>query len=303
MIIMRSVKSWVRSCNSGGIPFALLFLILLQARAGWSQELAPPKLDEEFGKQEKIYRSQGADVPSGYVIGRGLSEYAELLPSGFCDALAKLGSSDRWLDIGAGEGQAILDYYAPQDPAASAEKCGGSGPKAGAVAISIEDRRTDKWKEQAASFGDDRLRYLSGKRLRQYSLDELGKFQIITDVYGGFTYTENLSRFVEKVLSVLEIGGAFYTVLPAVHLEDGTDKLGTWYKTELVDAASRPVKVCSWLKQTTGTKISCESKTGWDEPTQLIKIRKVYRDVTVPRTKLVEYIAGAPPGRRFQLEP
>lgn len=278
----------------------VIVMAVLSLGAGWVQEPLQPRIDDEFAKQEKIYRRRDA---GSYTANRGLSNYAEVLPTGFCDALARLGSSDRWLDIGAGEGQAILDYYAPQDPAASAEKCGGSGPKGRAVAISIEDRRTDKWKEQAASLGDGRLRYLSGKRLRQYSLEELGKFQIITDVYGGFTYTENLSRFVEKVLSVLEIGGAFYTVLPAVHLEDNTDKLGTWYKTELVDAASRPVKVCSWLKQTTGTKISCESKTGWDEPTQLIKIRKVYRDVTVPRTKLVEYIAGAPPGRRFQLEP
>jgi hypothetical protein len=35
-------------------------------------------------------------------------------------------------------------------------------------------------------------------------------------VYGGFTCTQNLSRFVEKVLSLLESGVAFYTVLPAL---------------------------------------------------------------------------------------
>ena len=298
---MRSVKSSVRSWKTVGIRFAVLFVILLQARAGWSQEPAQPRLDEEFTKQEKIYRSRGADVPSGYVINRGLPNYAEVLPAGFCAALGKLGSSDRWLDIGAGEGQAILDYYAPQGDGAP-EKCGGSGPKARVVAISIEDRRADRWKQQAASLGD-RMRYLAGKRLSQYSRDELGKFQIITDVYGGFTYTENLSRFLEKVLSLLEMGGAFYTVLPAVHLEDGTDKLGTWYKTELVDAASRPIKVCSWLKQTTCAQVVCESKSDWDEPTQLIKIRKACSDVAVPRTNLVEYMAGAPPGRRFQLDP
>jgi SAM-dependent methyltransferase len=280
----------------------LVIVIVLAAQslgAGWVQEPLQPRIDEEFAKQEKIYRRRGA---GSYTTNRGLASYAEVLPTGFCDALARLGSSDRWLDIGAGAGQAILDYYAAQGDAAP-ERCGGSGSKARVVAISIEDRRTDNWKQQAANLGDDRLRYLSGKRLRQYSPEELGKFQIITDVYGGFTYTENLSRFIEKALSLLEIGGAVYTVLPAVHLEDGTDRLGTWYKTELVDAASRPVKVCSWLKQTTCTKISCESKADWDEPTQLIKIAKVCSDVSVPRTNLVEYMAGAPPGRRFQLEP
>ena len=171
------------------------------------------------------------------------------------------------------------------------------------VAISIEDRRTDKWKQQAASLADDHMRYLSGKRLSQYSPEELGKFQMITDVFGGFTYTDNLSRFVGNALNLLEIGGAFYTVLSSVHLEDGKDKLGTWYRTELVDAASRPMTVCSWLKQTTCTKVTCESRSDWDEPSELITIHKVCSGVSVPRTNLVEYMAGTPPGRRFQLEP
>jgi len=301
VIIMSSVKFSAKAWNTTATRLAVLIVIVLQAlglKAGWTQEPVQPRIDEEFAKQEKIYRRRGA---GSYTTNRGLSNYAEVLPTGFCDELGRLGNSDRWLDIGAGAAQAILDYYADQGDAAS-EKCGGSGPKARVVAISIEDRRTDKWKQQAASIGDDRIRYLSGKRLRQYSLQELGKFQIITDVYGGFTYTENLSRFIDKVLSLLEISGAFYTVLPAVHLEDGTDRLGTWYKTELVDAASRPVKVCSWLKQTTCTKVACESKTDWDEPTQLIKIRKVCSGVSIPRTNLVEYMAGAPPSRRFQLE-
>ena len=298
---MRSVKSSVRSWKTVGIRFAVLFVILLQARAGWSQEPAQPRLDEEFTKQEKIYRSRGADVPSGYVINRGLPNYAEVLPAGFCDALGRLGSSDRWLDIGAGEGQAILDYYAPQGDGAP-EKCGGSGPKARVVAISIEDRRADRWKQQAASLGD-RMRYLAGKRLSQYSRDELGKFQIITDVYGGFSYTEDLSRFVGKVLSLLEVGGSFYTLMPGVHLESAKDKLGILYLTELEDAAGRPLRVCSWLKQTACAQVICESKSNWKRPTELLNIRKVCSGVAVPRLKLWEFEAGYPPSRRFQLVP
>ena len=300
---MRSVKLSVKTWNTAAARLALLFVIVVQARAGWSQQVAPPKLDEEFGKQEKIYRSQGADVPSGYVTGRGLSDYAELLPSGFCDALAKLGSSDRWLDIGAGSGQAILDYYATDAAAAPTQKCRGLADKARAVAMSIEDRRTEKWREQAASLGDERIRYLSGKRLRQYSLEELGKFQIITDVYGGFSYTEDLSQFVEKVLSLLEVGGAFYTLAPGVHLEHKQDKLGILYLTELEDAAGHPEKVCSWLKKSACAQVTCESKSDWKRPTELIKIQKICSDVSVPRVKLWEFEAGYPPSRRFQLEP
>jgi SAM-dependent methyltransferase len=284
---------------------AILVVIVLRAQGpgtGWPQETVPPALEKEIAKQEKIYGSRGADVPSGYVTGRELSDYAELLTSDFCDALSKLGSSDRWLDIGAGDGQAILDYYAFEEDAASAKKCARSWSKARVVAMSIEDRRTDKWRQQAAIFGDH-LRYLAGKRLRYYSREELGTFQIITDVYGGFSYTEDLSGFLSKVLSLLETGGVFYTVVQDVHLADGKDKLESGYLTELVDAAGHDVKVCSWLKQTTCVKVTCESKSDWDEPTELINVRKVCSDVSVPRTKLLKYEAGNPPERHFRLEP
>ena len=301
---MRSVTSTVPGWKTVKTTVAVVIVFgLFGLKAGWPQESAQPRIDEEFTKQEKIYRSRGADVPSGYVTGRGLSDYAELLPTGFCDALGRLGSSDRWLDIGAGAAQAILDYYAPEGDAPSGEKCLRTGARARAVAMSIEERRTDNWRQRAASLGDDRIRYLAGKRLRQYSPEELGKFQIITDVFGGFSYTEDLSQFVDKVLSLLEVGGGFYTLVPGVHLEDGKEKLGILYLTELEDAAGRPEKVCSWLKKIACVQVTCESKSDWKRPTELINIRKVCSEVTVPRMKLVEFEAGYPPGRRFQLEP
>ena len=302
---MRTVNSSVPRWQTAAERLAVVIVIIQALGLGvaWPQEPIQPRIKEEFLEQEKIYRSRGADGRRVYTTDRGLSRYSELLPSGFCDALGRLGSSDRWLDIGAGQAQAIMDYYLPEDAAASAEKCLASGPRARAVAISIEDRRTDNWKQQAASLGDDRIRYLFGKRLRQYSPEELGKFQIITDVYGGFTYTEDLSLFVDKVLSMLEVGGSFYTLATGVHLEDGTDKLGTLYLTELEDAFGREVKVCSWLKKISCVQVTCESKTDLKRPTQLIKIQKVCSDTSVPRMKLVEFEAGYPPGRCFQLEP
>jgi SAM-dependent methyltransferase len=301
---MRSVKSSVKEWKTPAAPLVLLIVLQALGLGACSTQGPPqPRFDEEIAKQEKIYRSRGAEVPSGYVTGRALSDYAELLPSGFCDALGRLGSTDRWLDIGAGDGQAILDYYALESDTAPAPKCARSFAKARAVAMSIEDRRTDEWRRWAAVFGNDHLRYLSGKRLRNYSREELGKFQIITDVYGGFSYTEDLSQFLEKVLSLLETGGVFYTMVQSVHLEDGKDQSNTRYLTNLVDAAGRDVKVCSWLKQTTCVQVACESKSDWDTPTELINIRKVCSDVSVPRVKLLKYEAGNPPGRRFQLEP
>lgn len=300
---MRSIQSLMKSWKIAGTGAAVLIVLrALGPGAGWPQDLAPPRLDEEIAKQKTIFEKRDADIPRGYVITRGLPAYAEQLPAGFCDALSKLGSSDRWLDIGAGAGEAILDYYAPKGDASSGEKCAPAGAKARAVALSIEDRQTDRWRKQAASLGNDRLRYLFGKRLRDYSLEELGKFQIITDVFGGFTYTDDLSRFIDKVLGLLEVGGSFYTLVPGVHLEHAKDKLGVLYLTELENAAGRPEKVCSWLKKTTCVQVTCESKSDWKRPTELISIQKLCSNVSVPRMKLVEFRAGYPPDRRFQME-
>jgi hypothetical protein len=303
---MRLAKSPLLGSKTVAIGRTILIVMALQVlglKVAGPQSAAPPQIDEEIARQEKIYSSRGAHVPSGYVTNRALWDYVEILPYGFCDALGSLGSSDRWLDIGAGDGQAILDYYSPAAGAMPAAKCTGYRGRARAVAMSIEDRRTEKWQQRAASLGDDRIRYLSGKRLRQYSREELGTFQIITDVYGGFSYTEDLSQFVERVLNLLEIDGVFYTMAQRVHLQNGNDKPGTRYETELVDAAGREVTVCSWLRKTTCAQVGCESQSDWEAPTELINIRKVCSDVSVPRMKLLQYEAGNPPGRRFQIEP
>jgi hypothetical protein len=280
---------------------ALIVLLALDPGAVRADGPAQERIEEEIKKQDEIYSSRGADVPGEYVTSRTLSRYAELLPSGFTGALARLGSADRWLDVGAGRGQAILDYF--QCDAAPAGTCGRPAGKARAVAVSIEDRRTDQWRQRAASLGEDRIRYLHGKRLRDYSREELGIFRIITDVYGGFTYTDGLSLFMHSVLELLETGGDFYTLVQGVRLEDGKDDPQTWYFTELVDAAGRDVKVCSWLKSISCVQVVCESKSAWETPTELIHIRKVCDNVRVPPTRLLEYQAGVPPGRRFRLEP
>ena len=281
--------------------FAVLATVpLLGPAPACAQEPAEAQFRKEMVKQQGIYRSRGKDVPGGYVTDRALENYEELLPSGFSEALRKLGSTDRWLDIGAGSGQAILDYYSPQYDFLPDGRV-RTGGKAQAVAISIEDRRSAQWWQQSAAVGSDRIRYLHGKRLRQYTRDELGKFQVITDVYGGFSYTDELSLFVEKVLSLLDIGGSFFTMIQSVHLSDGKDRPTTWYLTELIDPAGRDVKVCTWLKSVNCVRVTCETRPDWEAPTELIQVKKVCDDVSVPPLRRLHFEAGNPPERHFQL--
>jgi hypothetical protein len=290
--------------NAGLRIVVLLILQILWPGTSRAESPVSPKFSEEVSKQEDIYRSAGEQVPEGYTIDRSLVNYTEALSAEFDSSLANLGPNDRWLDIGAGMGQAILDYYAPSYDQSHFEGRERRGKKAQAVAISIEDRRTLIWRQIAASLGANQIRYLSTRRLGEYAPEELGRFQVITDVIGGFSYTTNLAQFVEKVLVLLELSGNFYTVLQDVHSEEGTNQpyyAKSPFLTEIAAADGSEVKVCSWLKSITCVEVTCEFKAGWRPPIEAFRIRKVCNDVTVPALVPVHYEAGTPPERRFLL--
>ncbi len=289
--------------NTGLRLVALLILQALWLQASHSQSPGNPKFNQEFSKQESIYWSEGDLVPEGYTIDRSLLNYTDALSSGFDRTLANLSPKDRWLDIGAGKGQAILDYYTENYDQTHPEGRERRGKKAQAIAISIEDRRTPAWQRSAASLGANQIQYFFNRRLREYSLVELGQFQVISDVIGGFSYTRNLSLFVENVLGFLELNGSFYTVLQDVHSENGTNQpyyAKAPFLTEIANADASEVKVCSWLKKITCVEVTCEFKTGWKPPIEAFRMRKVCNDVKVPALLPIHYEAGTPPERRFQ---
>jgi hypothetical protein len=259
-------------------------------------------IEEQASRQAGIYASRGVSVPEGYVLDRSLLSYTIILPREFKQSLAKLGARDRWLDIGAGEGRAILDYgTAKYDIVFQGLERGDKRAKA--VAISIEDRRTPRWHQAVESLERGQIEYLFGKRLREYSVAELGRFQLITDVMGAFSYTRDLALFMEKTLGFLEVGGAFYTVLQDVRPAEGTSRPfypGASFLTELVGSDGAELKVCSWLKRIGCAEVTCEARPQTAPPIEVYGIRKVCEQVAVPPLELVHFQAGTPPERRFK---
>lgn len=291
-----------------GIPFRLSPFAFVGVLALWPSTAHPqgpvgPAIEKEVSKQEAIYRSRGENVPDGYVVDRSLLAYASYLSSGFGRSLANLGPKDRWLDIGAGEGKAVLDYYTPRYDSMNPEGRERRGKKAQAVAMSIEDRRTPRWHETAARLEANQITYLSGRRLREYSLEELGRFQLISDFTGGFSYTRELSVFMERVLGALDLNGMLYTMLLDVLPETATGPSAypdSLLLTEIEDAKGADVRVCSWLKRISCVQVACESDAKSKRPVELYSIRKVCNGVSVPALDLVQYKAGTPPQRRYR---
>jgi hypothetical protein len=279
-----------------------LVVAILWLGSAQAQTVSVVPYGDQLQKQETIYQGHGDQRVSGYTVDRPLAHYADGLSSEFERTLAALGPTDRWLDVGAGEGKAVLDYYTP-NPKAPAEEREGRGRKARAVAMSIEDRRSPLWQETAARLGENHIQYLSGRRLGEYSSQELGRFQLITDMMGGFSYTTDLSRFIETVLDLLEVNGTFFTALQDIRREDGANTpfyQGSPFLTEIADADGSELKVCSWLKRIGCAEVKCEPKTHWKPPVEAFRVRKICEAVTVPALSPVHYQAGTPPERRFQ---
>lgn len=287
-------------------PAPMAALVLLALWVGTSHSASPSSLfEEETSKQSAIYQSRGHDVPKGYVIDRSLLSYTFTLPAEFNRSLAALGSQDRWLDIGAGEGRAVLDYCTSKYDVLRPQGSERRGGKAKAIAMSIEDRRTIHWHQTAAGLEANQVQYLFGRRLREYSSEELGRFQIITDVLGGFSYTRDLSLFMRKTLSILELNGNFYTLLQDVRSEKGVNRPyypDASFLTEISNADASDVSICSWLKSIACVEVTCELKADRTPPIERYRIRKVCNDVAVPPLVPTHFEAGTPPERRFELK-
>ena len=264
-----------------------------------SQAPVDPKFAKEMARQEAIYKAREDARDAGYTVDRGLADYTHALGNAFDRALAALGATDRWLDIGAGRAFAILDYY----DAAPAQA--PSRGKASAVAMSIEDRRGPRWEEAAKGVAAGKVNYVFNRRLRDYSPEELGKFQLITDMIGGFSYSNDLSLFIEKTLGFLEVNGSFFTVLQDVHLETGENLphyKDSPYLTEIFGTDGMEVKICSWLKSISCVEVTCARTPRWTPPVENYHVRKVCNEVSVPPLEPVHYTAGTPPERRYKMK-
>lgn len=285
--------------------FALLLLPALWPGTSGAADAGAAPFADEITKQENIYQSRGEKRPEGYVVDRSLLSYTHTLAAGFDRSLADLGPTDRWLDIGAGQGQAVLDYFESRFDRMHRDGHEHAERKAKAVAISIEDRRLPAWNETAAKLGGDQLQYLPGKPLREYLPGELGRFRLITDVIGGFSYSTNIFDFMTTVLSMLETNGTFYSLLQDVHAENGANKpyyAGATYLTEIAGADGSEVRICAWLKSISCVEVSCNLKTDWIPPIETYRVRKVCDDVKVPTLTANRFLAGTPPERGFKLK-
>jgi hypothetical protein len=243
-------------------------------------------------KQEEIKRTDERIQKGDYHTGRDGHEYERYLGPEFARKKRELTENQRWLDAGAGQGKAVLDHAYNADGAS-------------VVGISVEDRRLPLLDRMIRERGADRVNYLAGKKLEQYDKSELGEFDLISDVYGAFSYAQQLDDVVEKVGELLKVGGSYYTLSQnqTKSMDRATGQWNSYYALSIIDRSGKKyLSIADWLNQ--GTCIRArQSSENLDRQVhfQRIIVEKTCEFFRVPELELTAWLDGGPPVRVYQI--
>lgn len=135
-----------------------------------------------------------------------------------------------------------------------------------------------------------RFRYLTGDLLTEIPAAQLGRTDLITDLFGPFSYTTDVSALMDLYLKILKVGGELLLVMDV----SKTKIINSGEESELSSV------LCSMLSN---EYFSCERKdskvNGFFVYSYRIKKLKKSDTYQFPRLKLVQLTSGAPPRRIF----
>jgi len=193
-----------------------------------------------------------------FVSRRGLAQYHRLLGRRFAKDLSRLKSNQIWLDSGMGAGCAIRDYYRKFPRTAQV------------IGVCVRFAGDPHEKIQIESRG---ARVLVGEKIEHRRLQDLGRPQLISDVFGPLTYSQDLRVVLRRYFQVLQIGGVLHTV--------DAHKLGARSARCLFIDQQRVLTLAEFLKTLKGIEVR-EQVLG---KIVAIRVQKTRTKVPVPRLR------------------
>ncbi len=273
-----------------------------------SRDMVANKGDELTGKR--------------YNTGRGLYDYAQILISEGMDILNSpfvldVRKANSWLDIGAGGMNAQLDWLlAPSFGGVDflpmwrvsltsdylktlIQQKKQSQDSRVAVGISVENAMPETLKNALAAEGYSSATYLTGKYLEDYTDSELGKFDLVTDVYGAVSYAPQIDLIFLKAIEHLKIGGRFYTHIQYQDSQRTRD--GGWnFKLEN-ESVDQVKSVKRWLEKGECISSFIQLNDSTVKPHITIKIEKKCDAVVIPALELIQFKNASPPTRVYRI--
>lgn len=193
----------------------------------------------------------------------------------FKTLLMGLGANQRWLEAGVGDGLAVLEYF----------RAGGRGQVVGLSYVESNGHILN-----ARDF-PKQYRFVSGA-IEKANLKDLGQFDVITDLFGPFAYVTDLGELLQIYLRLLKVGGVAFLKIPIER-----------FSKFIVDGKS--VSFDSILKKVPGLSVTTHEVTSIDKSETHIAVQLRLLDKSaidhLPKFELIEFFAGAPPRRQYNV--
>jgi hypothetical protein len=192
--------------------------------------------EEVHGEDEDAGNYRKKLEQNDFRTGAGLEQYAKAFGPGFIKDIENLAENERWMDGGAGVGQAMSDYYGR----------GGRG-----LTTAVAYKRPGGPVKDDQLTGNEKFNYVEGKFFGQMDDDrDLGvdgadkRMSVITDYNGILSYTETLSEDLQKYVNNLKVGGKIYTFFYAS-----------------IDGRSDREQMYNWLRSCKGIELTVNKES------------------------------------------
>ncbi len=219
----------------------------------------------------ELQKTQGLLARNGFKTVHDLNEYVSHLKIG--GLLPELNSSKRWLDAGAGRARAQLDLLELKKSKSE------SVPEM--IALSYK-------KPWFVTTKKESFKYLEGQFIEDYHPAELGTFDLITDLFGPYSYSKNPVIVLNQYLNLLNIHGSLRIYATSL-------TSGIWVDGQLMSLEN-------WISQNLSTpqaKAIFETEIAHG----LISVRRISKgSVQLPAINLILFSSDTPPRRKYQID-
>ena len=253
--------------------FVILYILLGlgTSSTSFASATTTPICRSSLAKQEAPQAIGSIVRHNRFVTGRGLWDYASSLHSRWKSDVLSLGSDGHWLDLGSGKAIAMREFINKK----VADNGGNMNSMPHLTAIAYTKAH---WFIRAVH--SKLIQFIFGD-FNSLSIDKIPQADVITDVYGVFSYSLDLHETLERVFKILKFGGRLY-------LET------EFYRTNILDPDSGELMgIKKFLKERIAN-IELLEQNG-----RVLLIKK--GEVNVPRLKLIHFYEDAPPSRSFEI--
>jgi SAM-dependent methyltransferase len=258
----------------------IIFLIALSSSAAVGHNcrfLFDPSVKSQFeilqsldNQSLQVLKINKSLSKNNFTTSRNLTDYDSVFK--LRPLLAKMTAKQRWLDSGAGRAIAQLEYLS------LFKKYEFSSPQLVALAYKKPWFVTSK---------KINFKYLSGRKLEDYTTTELGKFDLITDFFGPFSYTENAIQVLNVYLDILNVGGTLKIYFTSPH-------------NVVYNKNNEIVSLETWLIQNLNKNSISDAFEVTFEKGTLTVIRKKEQVFKLPALELNYFYADLPPIRKYK---